>query len=169
MRKTASEILHDLQVRIARLERLSKEDYPWDDCISDQMEQYGDMETAQKVCGTIKARSQGLGQFKKASEGYYELEGEVVFFGRSVPEDIDLKGSFDHVIDSFHKIIKKNEVNEEPDFAWSVERDGNNVVINSRDGTSLKLYGEGGVPEEMEDAISTIRGLLRVPLRVRTR
>lgn len=30
-------------------------DYPWDDCMKDQMERYGDEETAKKVCGAIKA------------------------------------------------------------------------------------------------------------------
>lgn len=41
--------------------------YPWDDCIKDQMEQYGDKETAEKVCGAIKAKSQGLGKYKKSA------------------------------------------------------------------------------------------------------
>lgn len=30
-------------------------DYPWDQCIADQMERYGDEEIAAKVCGSIKA------------------------------------------------------------------------------------------------------------------
>lgn len=30
-------------------------DYPWDQCMEDQMKQYGDEETAKKVCGAIKA------------------------------------------------------------------------------------------------------------------
>jgi hypothetical protein len=30
-------------------------DYPWDECILDQTERYGDEETAKKVCGAIKA------------------------------------------------------------------------------------------------------------------
>jgi hypothetical protein len=55
--------LSQLEARLARLERESKEKYPWEDCIKDQMEQYGDKETAEKVCGKIKAQSQG----KKAS------------------------------------------------------------------------------------------------------
>lgn len=42
----------------------AKEKYPWDDCIADQMKQYGDKETAEKVCGKIKAQGKG----KKASE-----------------------------------------------------------------------------------------------------
>lgn len=29
--------------------------YPWDQCIADQTERYGDEETAKKVCGAIKA------------------------------------------------------------------------------------------------------------------
>ena len=29
--------------------------YPWDDCIADATERYGDEETAAKVCGAIKA------------------------------------------------------------------------------------------------------------------
>lgn len=31
------------------------EDYPWDECIADQVARYGDEETAKKVCGAIKA------------------------------------------------------------------------------------------------------------------
>lgn len=30
-------------------------DYPWDQCIADQMERYGDKATAEAVCGAIKA------------------------------------------------------------------------------------------------------------------
>ena len=48
------------------LSREAKEKYPWDECIADQMKQYGDKETAEKVCGAIKAKSQGLG--KKADD-----------------------------------------------------------------------------------------------------
>lgn len=31
------------------------EQYPWEECIADQMEQYGDEEIAKRVCGAIKA------------------------------------------------------------------------------------------------------------------
>lgn len=30
-------------------------DYPWDKCIADQIERYGDEEIAKKVCGSIKS------------------------------------------------------------------------------------------------------------------
>jgi hypothetical protein len=32
-------------------------DYPWDQCIADQIKTYGDEETAKKVCGAIKAQN----------------------------------------------------------------------------------------------------------------
>lgn len=38
----------------------AKEKYPWDDCIADQMKEYGSKEIAEKVCGKIRAESQGL-------------------------------------------------------------------------------------------------------------
>ena len=31
-------------------------DYPWEDCIADQIKQYGDKDTAEKVCGAIKSK-----------------------------------------------------------------------------------------------------------------
>lgn len=34
-------------------------DYPWDECIADQTERYGDEETANKVCGYIKSEYGG--------------------------------------------------------------------------------------------------------------
>ena len=41
-------------------------DYPWEECIADQVERYGDEETAAKVCGAIKAMN--------ASEQQMEIE-----------------------------------------------------------------------------------------------
>jgi hypothetical protein len=67
MRRSASEVIRELEMRIAELEKEAKESYPWDDCMKDQMEQYGNEETAAKVCGKIKAQSQGLGKYKSAS------------------------------------------------------------------------------------------------------
>lgn len=53
---------------------LAKEKYPWDKCIEDQMEEYGDKETAEKVCGTIRAKSQ-FG--KKAARSLHEIASEI--------------------------------------------------------------------------------------------
>ena len=33
--------------------------YPWDECVSDQMAKYGSKETAEKICGAIKAKYGG--------------------------------------------------------------------------------------------------------------
>ena len=43
----------------APVSKQAKEKYPWDECIADQEKQYGSKETAEKVCGKIKAQSQG--------------------------------------------------------------------------------------------------------------
>lgn len=38
--------------------------YDWDKCISDQLKQYGSEETAEKVCGAIKAANMSSEEFK---------------------------------------------------------------------------------------------------------
>lgn len=43
----------------ARGRGISLADYPWDECIADQMKQYGDEEIAKKVCGMIKSKYGG--------------------------------------------------------------------------------------------------------------
>jgi hypothetical protein len=40
-------------------------DYPWDECIADQIKQYGNEETAKAVCGKIKAESGGGSKTEK--------------------------------------------------------------------------------------------------------
>jgi uncharacterized protein (DUF169 family) len=49
---------------INKSEPTEMKDYPWEECISDQLERYGDEETAKKVCGAIKA-----GMKKSFAEG----------------------------------------------------------------------------------------------------
>jgi len=49
---------------IKKSEPTEMESYPWDECMIDQMERYGDEETAAKVCGAIKA-----GMKKSFAEG----------------------------------------------------------------------------------------------------
>ena len=41
-------------------------DYPWDKCIADQMAEYGDEETAKKICGAIKNRTIATSVIPKA-------------------------------------------------------------------------------------------------------
>lgn len=69
-------------------ETMSEEfaDYPWEECMIDQMKQYGDEETAKKVCGAIKAANMASEEFatfpksncmeKHLSAGYTEKYAE---------------------------------------------------------------------------------------------
>jgi hypothetical protein len=43
---------------IVKSEKESYGEYPWEECIADQVARYGDEETAKKVCGAIKAGMQ---------------------------------------------------------------------------------------------------------------
>jgi hypothetical protein len=71
------------------------EDYPWEECIADQVARYGDEETAAKVCGAIKA-----GMKKSFAEGDdlsdacwpgYEAVGLKDLDGRMVPNCVPIK------------------------------------------------------------------------------
>ena len=63
----------------------AKDKYPWDDCIADQMKQYGDKATAEKVCGKIKAQSQGKSAAAKITDREYDAlrPGQRIFMGVS--------------------------------------------------------------------------------------
>jgi hypothetical protein len=70
-------------------------EYPWEECVADQLERYGDEETAKKVCGAIKA-----GMKKSFAEGDdlsdacwpgYEAVGLKDLDGRMVPNCVPVK------------------------------------------------------------------------------
>lgn len=68
--------------------------YPWDQCIADQMERYGDEEIAKKVCGSIKALYGSKIEMKEnfvipSPEGN---EDQNTFIGRCVSSIIDEYG-----------------------------------------------------------------------------
>jgi len=42
--------------KLNQLEKLELEAYPWEECIAEQMAEYGSRETAEKICGAIKAK-----------------------------------------------------------------------------------------------------------------
>jgi len=80
---------------IKKSEPTEMKDYPWEECIADQMERYGDEETAAKVCGAIKA-----GMKKSFAEGDdlsdacwpgYEAVGLKDLDGRLVPNCVPVK------------------------------------------------------------------------------
>lgn len=75
-------------------ESMSEEfaEYPWDECMLDQTERYGDEETAAKICGAIKAANMASEEFatlpkgdcmeKHKSDGYTEQYAEWACSGR---------------------------------------------------------------------------------------
>lgn len=75
-------------------ESMSEEfaEYAWDECIMDQMERYGDEETANKICGAIKAANMASEEFatlpkgdcmdRHKSDGYTEQYAEWACSGR---------------------------------------------------------------------------------------
>ena len=58
--------------------------YPWDQCIEDQMKQYGDMAIAEAVCGKIKSENMSLAGDGPCYEGY-EMVGMKIVDGKEVP------------------------------------------------------------------------------------
>jgi phage I-like protein len=60
-------------------------EYPWDQCIADQTRRYGDKETAQRVCGRIKA------DYGKAVIGEETLKSVEKDLGITVPASIEGK------------------------------------------------------------------------------
>jgi hypothetical protein len=80
---------------IKKSEPTEMKDYPWEECIADQVARYGDEETAAKVCGAIKA-----GMKKSFAEGDdlsdacwpgYEAVGLKDLDGRMVPNCVPVK------------------------------------------------------------------------------
>jgi hypothetical protein len=80
---------------INKSEPTEMKDYPWEECIADQLDRYGDEETAKKVCGAIKA-----GMKKSFAEGDsledacwpgYEAVGLKDLDGRMVPNCVPVK------------------------------------------------------------------------------
>lgn len=53
-------------------------DYPWEQCIADQIKQYGDEETAKKVCGAIKAMYASKQEFVIPEPSGSEKEDEYI-------------------------------------------------------------------------------------------
>jgi hypothetical protein len=58
-----------VKLKFGEAPKQEMKDYPWEECLADQLERYGDEETAKKVCGAIRA-----GMKKSFAEGD-SLEG----------------------------------------------------------------------------------------------
>lgn len=70
-------------------------EYPWEECVADQMERYGDEETAKKVCGAIKAgMKKSFAEDDDLSDACwpgYEAVGLKDLDGRMVPNCVPVK------------------------------------------------------------------------------
>ena len=58
-RPSVSEAANYEKILEASMLEYAKKKYPWNQCIKDQKEDGHDEETAKKICGKIKAKSQG--------------------------------------------------------------------------------------------------------------
>ncbi len=58
-------------------------DYPWDQCMTDMMDKYGDEETAKKVCGMIRSQH-GAGSGKKLADVLPEVEKKLSISSKQV-------------------------------------------------------------------------------------
>lgn len=54
--RKAEEFQLQLATAEAKMKGIELEDYPWDECIADQTQRYGDAEIAKNICGAIKAK-----------------------------------------------------------------------------------------------------------------
>ena len=116
--------------------KTAKESYPWDDCIKDQMAEYHDKDTAEKVCGKIKSQPQG----KKASNEEETLarfeEGESADPTKNMsPED---KAEWDKQKDEHKDEFKKEGASN---IVW-VSIKTNTFDDIPRPGTTIKLPWE---------------------------
>ena len=87
-------------------EPINLADYPWDECIADQVARYGDEEIAKKVCGAIKAgmkKSFAEGDSLEGScwSGYEPIGLKELPDGRMVPNCVPIKENMSVVKEGF--------------------------------------------------------------------
>ena len=56
--ETLKKVYKEFSIDLKGASEQQLEAYPWDECVADQIARYGDEETANKVCGAIKAGMQ---------------------------------------------------------------------------------------------------------------
>jgi hypothetical protein len=103
-------------------------EYDWDQCMEDQLNQYGDEDTAKKVCGAIKAGNMSEGfTIAKTAEGAV-VESKTFDVGEEVhvlAED----GSKEKAPDGEHQVVLKDESGNENKIRFET-KDG---VITQRE------------------------------------
>lgn len=71
--------------------------YPWDQCVADQIDRYGDKDTAEKICGAIKAMYASKEEMGIVKEGFpipspESGEDEQKYISRCISKIIDEYG-----------------------------------------------------------------------------
>lgn len=93
--ETLKKVYKEFSIDLKGASEQQLEAYPWDECVADQIARYGDEETANKVCGAIKA-----GMQKSFAEGDdlsnacwpgYEAIGLKDLDGRMVPNCVPVQ------------------------------------------------------------------------------
>jgi hypothetical protein len=77
----------------ATIGKVDLADYPWSQCIADQIERYGDEEVAKRVCGAIKALYAERQEMIEPNpcENGYEAIGLKEKDGKMVPNCVPIK------------------------------------------------------------------------------
>jgi hypothetical protein len=140
----------------------AKEKYPWDECIADQMDQYGNKETAEKVCGKIKAQSQGksAGDKKKVAPHMYVIseQGGRFMITRGDPnrggskmilrgDDYDVRDWLD---DNKRKISKDHMIDLTRKFDIPAEYSDFYMKVQGKSAADDELLKKAFVPDSVD-------------------
>ena len=93
--ETLKKVYKEFSIDLKGASEQQLEAYPWDECVADQIARYGDEETANKVCGAIKAAMKKSFAEGDSLEGVcwegYEPIGLKELDGRMVPNCVPIK------------------------------------------------------------------------------
>lgn len=103
LKKVYKEFSIDLKNAVPEVKSVNLAAYPWDQCMEDQIKQYGDEETAMKVCGAIKAlyaSKESMIEPNPCQDGY-EAIGLKELEGKMVPNCVPIKEGMNVVKEGF--------------------------------------------------------------------
>lgn len=107
MKNNKFEMVRNIRLDLSDVKTKKEEfkPYPWDECIADQMERYGDEEIAKRICGWIKANYATDFQEGDSLEGAcwpgYEAVGLKELNGKMVPNCVPVKEGMKVVKEGF--------------------------------------------------------------------
>lgn len=121
MKKNKLQIIRNVRIELSNIkESKNFAEYPWDECIADQVARYGDEETAKKVCGAIKAGMQKSFQEGDSLEGAcwpgYEAIGLKDLNGRLVPNCVPIKEEMKKIVKEGFPVPSPEAGEKESDF-----------------------------------------------------